>query len=358
MISRWLPDGPKRAWRGRTAVVLALATFVLPTASAHADSLSTEVETAPQCLLGAGPVPCALETARVAQEKVEAPAWSLTHEAIASVNQSTHVDPSDPRLMVSAVTAQLVAQVNRLTDLVEADAYVAPSDKSSRLGAHVRAPAGLQFDAAYELRVRDECISTGLECLPVLLIAYDELGRGEGAYPFNMTMITDVPKRWYPERNEYRIDGVSYYQLFQADWSPRQGWDFFGTSQWASVTPLGDTRLTELKSYFEADDENSTELVIATPGAVRDVEQDGSTGVQATLGKDGNGIGLSRNWFYFKGKAGGSPLAHGTYWTSWKANGSGIRHDTLEESGVATWKQPTDTPLSWWVGSLAWYKNK
>jgi hypothetical protein len=150
------------------------------------------------------------------------------------------------------------------------------------------------------------------------------------------------------------LDGEQTFTMFQQSKRYLSSFDFWATSNDASVTPLKGSHLTHLDAAVAPND--NLELVQSDPDSVDPYGNAGSRTIDANLGGEFDGasasVGVSQTWNYPVGYAGGGVLSNDEHYGEWDVGHSSDQY-AKSVQGVETWKVPINESVVWYIGGYA-----
>jgi hypothetical protein len=157
------------------------------------------------------------------------------------------------------------------------------------------------------------------------------------------------------------LDGIQTFNMYNQAKRYVSDFDFWATSNVASVTPLKGSHLTHLDAEVAPND--NLELVASDPNAVNPYGNAGSRTIDASLhgewsaGADGGpggggSVGLSETWQWNVGYAGGGILHNEEHYGEWDLD-KGQDNYAKAVQGVETWKVPINEGVWWMIGGYA-----
>lgn len=162
---------------------------------------------------------------------------------------------------------------------------------------------------------------------------------------------------WDPDRESSpNSEGRAAWNLYAATEQPRIEFDFWATSQKASVRAVNGKKLEGVLQWIGPANENTEELIDWSPGEISEYGDAGSLTLGASLSTErvGNGASFSigRTWNFSKGQVGGHASHAGDHILAWWKTSSSTSNPR-STNGVETWKTPAGADVSWILGAEA-----
>jgi hypothetical protein len=166
-----------------------------------------------------------------------------------------------------------------------------------------------------------------------------------------------------PSGRNNHLDGSINYNIYSQSSRYNPTFDFWSTTQSASVSPINGARLKEVQTKMQPND--YLESVESSPNAVNKYGSAGSFTLSATLSGEmkrgqysgGTEIGVSRTWNFAEGTVGGGRLHDQSHYGLWQSGGKSGTSTAKEAAGVETWRVPINKDVFWYISGYAKCKS-
>lgn len=346
-------------------MITAVASFAL-VPSAAAQSVTGELEDLTPCppdnnnlyCTGYAAGYCAFNSVYCAGYAVGSAAGSSLDIALDEFNHAIAVTvhgirrgfATDANDLLDAIVGETFAQVERLTGL---KAWV----EYGTNGASVFVGAGARYGST---SVYERVSTPKAGCVPPLcwpVFAAGQTSDTSGDSVSNLVWNNSAIRVWNPNDETPYADGRAVWSLYTTSSKPRLDYDFWATSQKASVAPANGKQLEGVIQAIASADDYNPELIDWDPISVNSYGSAGTASLGASLGAERFGASASfsigRTWNFSEGSVGGSATHDGIHWATWWKGGGGSTYSARGVNAVETWKTPTDTKAKWYIHAEA-----